>query len=164
MSQITVSFRGSLRHSASPGDGSYTSVRLLAGLYELNEGDAMRQINQAVEIAEVDSLGYDGNNDPDDGAAWGKGYNFDVEFHGLKSTAVEHPLLVATAAHSHNRPQLCLGVRMLGERRSGASEDVEVLEVLAFGGVIIDTQGVALGSEVHATVLMFECASGTQYN
>ena len=57
-----MSFRGSLRYPALPGGGlpgaaPYASVRLLAGLYELREGDAVRQINQPVEIAQVDSVG-----------------------------------------------------------------------------------------------------------
>ena len=99
----------------------------------------MRQINQPVEIAQVDSVGSAAGEEL--GAGIGRAYEFDAEFHGLQSTAVEHPLLAATVAHLQDRPYICLGVRMIGERRSDAGDDVESLEVLAFGGVIIDTQG-----------------------
>ena len=165
MSQIAASFRGSLRRPYLSGEqphenaGSHPQdekLRLLASLCELREGDTLLQVNQPVNISEVNS-----QSNPENMVGH---FDVSVEFHGLKASAVQHPLLAATVAKQHENFDLCLCMRVMSERRGDVHADVGNLEVIMFGGVIIDTQGVALGSEVHATVLMFECAPGVKYD
>ena len=120
--------------------------RLVASLYMLTGQTDVTLINEPVEISTV---------------AGQRAQDFDVlvAFQGLDSAAVQHPLLEATSTGGvDTSPNLCIVLQLLSINQE------EQQHVTMFGGVSIDTQGLALGGEVRGTILLYTCATESNYS
>ena len=121
-------------------------LRLVASLCMLQGVDEVTLVNEPVEICSTKTTNNDNTN------------NFDllVAFQGLDSAAVRHPLLEATVTKDIG-PDLCVVLQLISVSNDNQQN------ILAFGGVSVDTQGLALGGEVRGTVLFYQCVNASEF-
>ena len=137
--------------SSSSSSNETSQLRLIASLCMLQGNDELTLVNEPVEIAAVDR-----GQPPQE-------FDIRVAFQGLESAAVRHPLLEATVAKDTS-PDLCVVLQLLSTSVTDESSQDCLQNILMFGGVSVDTQGLALGGEVRGTILLYKCVNESDYS
>ena len=118
--------------------------RLTASLYMLSGSSELVLVNEPIEIARQDNENQ---------------CNFDVlvAFQGLDPTTIKHPLLESIETNQ-KMEGICVVLKLISVDKEGRQR------VTSFGGMGIDTQGLALGGEVRGTLLMYNTVDERNYN